>query len=209
MPFKPRFHGYEMSASQLSLAPLRSAQLLTRDSSRLLIIDMQTKLLAAMPTAAETIANCELLLQGAELLDVPVYATEQYPRGLGPTVEPLRARLDDCRDKLRFSSAGSWDWSRAAGETDRHQVVVAGLEAHICVLQTVLDLLAAGFAVHVAADAVASRRETDRIYAMQRLRDAGATITTVEAVLFEWCETAEHPQFKPLSALVKSHESRR
>lgn len=193
-----------MSASQIPLAPLRSSQLLARDSSRLLVIDMQEKLLAAMPTAAETVANCALLLRGAELFSVPAGATEQYPRGLGPTVEPLRSRLPDCREKLRFSSAPSWDWSRAAGETDRHQVVVVGIEAHVCVLQTVLDLLAAGFTVHVAADAVASRRDADRNYAFQRLRDGGATITTVEAVLFEWCETADNPQFKSLSALVKS-----
>lgn len=196
-----------MSASQLPLAPLRSSQLLARESSRLLVVDMQAKLLAAMPTAAETVANCELLLRGAELLGVPISATEQYPGGLGATVEPLRARLLDCRDKLRFSSAASWEWSRAAEETDRHQVVVVGIETHVCVLQTVLDLLAAGFNVHVAADAVASRREADRAYAIQRLRDSGTTITTVEAVLFEWCETAEDPQFKSLSALVKSRGS--
>ena len=134
---------------------------------------------------------------------MPVVATEQYPHGLGTTVEPLRSLLPDRPEKLRFSSAASFDWAHAAGETDRHQVILAGIESHVCILQTALDLLAAGFSVSIAADAVGSRRERDAQVALQRLRDSGATITTAEAVLFEWCETAESPAFKSLSQLVK------
>lgn len=187
--------------------PLRSPELLSRTASRLLVIDMQERLLAAMPDAAPVIEACSLLAGGAQLLGVPIQATEQYPRGLGPTVEPLRGLLGTPVEKLRFSAAASFAWCAAVGETDRPQVVLAGIETHVCVLQTALDLLAAGFAVSVAADAVTSRDPHDARCAFDRLRDHGATVTTTEAVLFEWCESAAASEFKALSALVKGRRS--
>ena len=188
--------------------PFRSPDLLNRDDSRLLIVDMQERLLAVMPEAESLVASCEVLVRGAHCLGVPVSATEQYPRGLGPTVAPLASLLKERPEKLRFSSTASFEWSRAAGETDRVKVVVAGIETHVCIQQTVLDLLAAGFNVFVAADAVASREHSDRDHALHRMRDVGATVTTTEAILFEWCETAESPEFKEISRLVKERTSR-
>ena len=119
------------------------------------------------------------------------------------TVEPLRTLLGELPEKLRFSSASCLDWSKAAGSEDRPKIVIAGIETHVCVQQTVLDLLAAGFSVYVVADAVASRSHLDRDIAFQRMRDSGAIVTTVEAVLFEWCEAAGTPEFKEISRLVK------
>jgi nicotinamidase-related amidase len=186
---------------------VRARELLARDDSRLLIVDVQGKLTVLIPGAAGMIANCRRLIRGAALLGVPVSATEQYPRGLGPTVPELAELLEQPIEKVRFSSAECLDW--VAGEKgDRVKVVVAGIEAHVCIQQTVLDLLAAGFSVYIPADAVASRSSFDRDVAVQRLRDAGATITTTESVLFEWCETAAAPEFKQVSALIKEGDGR-
>lgn len=186
----------------------RSPDLLSRDASRLLIIDLQERLLAAMPDATAVLDGCLLLVQAARRLGVPVHATEQYPRGLGPTVEPLRGLVGGAAvEKLRFSAAGCFEWGAAAGDTDRPQVVLAGIEAHVCVLQTALDLMACGFRVSVVVDAVASRHPRDAQVALDRLRDQGATLTTAESVLFEWCEAAGTPEFKELSAWVKARRA--
>jgi nicotinamidase-related amidase len=181
---------------------IRSRELLARDDSRLLLVDVQQKLTAIMPGIELPIANCRKLLQGARILGVPVSATEQYPRGLGPTVPELAELVDMRVEKLRFSSAECLDWVRG-DKGDRTKVVVIGIETHVCIQQTVLDLLAAGFSVYVPADAVASRNPYDRDIALNRLRDSGATITTTESVLFEWCETSAAPEFKQISALIK------
>jgi nicotinamidase-related amidase len=184
---------------------LRSGDLIARDASRLLIVDMQEKLLPLIASADRVIANCSRLIDGAKLFGVPVFATEQYPKGLGSTVHPLVERLVAPPAKLRFSCAEVLDWGTAAEQTDqRHQIVVAGIEAHVCVLQTVIDLLAAGFQVFVPADAVASRGDLDRQFALERLTGCGATIVTTESVLFEWCEVSGTPEFKQISQLIKS-----
>lgn len=138
-------------------------------------------------------------------MDVPAVATEQYPSGLGPTVERLVEFVTERPAKKRFSGAQSTGWPTAAEATDdRFQIVVAGMETHVCVLQTVLELLAMGYQVYVVADAVAARRNIDHAIALERMASSGATLTTTESVLFEWCESAESPQFKSLSTLVKS-----
>lgn len=177
---------------------------LNRGTSRLVLVDLQEKLLAAMSEARNVVSACRLLRDAAELFGVPVTLTEHYPRGLGATVSELLKSSSDVRTKLRFSAAESLAFppaSESGGERD--QMVVAGLEAHICLAQTALDLLSLGYRVTVVADAIASRRTIDRDIALQRLRDVGVTVTTAEAVVFEWCETAEDPQFKALSQLVK------
>lgn len=187
---------------------IRSRELLARDDSRLLIVDVQGRLTDLIPGGAQVIANCRRLIRGAQLLGVPVSATEQYPRGLGPTVPELAELLDQPIEKLRFSSAECLDWVTSE-KGDRLKVVVAGIEAHVCIQQTALDLLAAGFSVYIPADAVASRSPIDRDVACHRLRDSGATITTTESILFEWCETAAAPEFKQISALVKEGDGRK
>ncbi|MFN0054292.1 MAG: hydrolase [Planctomycetales bacterium] len=183
---------------------MRSQELLSRDASRLLIVDVQEKLVPKIHAAQRMIANCAKLIDGAAILAVPVMATEQYPRGLGPTVSELSSRLSAPIEKVRFSCVEALAWGSAAEQPDRRgQIVVAGIEAHVCVLQTVLDLLSNGYEVFVPADAVSSRSESDWKFALDRMAGCGATIVTTEAVLFEWCEAAGTPQFKQISQLVK------
>ncbi|QDT54115.1 Isochorismatase family protein [Caulifigura coniformis] len=180
----------------------RSRALLSRQTSRLLIVDVQSKLIRIMLDAEATTDACRRLLEAARVLGIPTDATEQYPRGLGATVESLAAHLDAPVAKMRFSAVPSLEWMASAAAGERRQVVVAGIETHVCILQTVLDLVARGFDVHVPADAVTSRKSLDHEIALRRMSAEGATITTWESVLFEWCETAEATEFKTISRLV-------
>ena len=185
---------------------LRSPELLHRQSSRLLIVDVQEKLVGALSDSsrARLVANCRFLAEGATLFGIPVVATEQYPQGLGSTVASLAELITERPAKTQFSALECTGWGTAAASSDdRFQVVVAGMESHVCVLQTVLDLLAAGYQTFVVADAIAGRRDLDHQIALDRMANSGATLTTAEAVLFEWCESASAPEFKQLSALVK------
>ena len=170
--------------------------------SLLAIIDVQEKLLAAMPDAQRVVARCRRLAEAARLLGVSAVLTEQYPQGLGPTPTELASLLPPAAAKLAFSCSGcrAFDEAVASGVT---AVVLAGLETHVCVAQTTFDLLAAGVGVFVAVDAVASRHSLDHDTALRRLEGAGAILTTSEAVLFEWCRTAEHPQFQAIRRLVR------
>ena len=188
---------------------IRSPELLSRTESRLLIVDVQEKLVPKIFDLERMLANCRSLIQGAKILGVPVFATEQYPKGLGKTVSQLAELLAPPAQKLRFSCAEVLDWGTGAQQTDnRFQIVVAGIEAHVCVLQTVLDLLGNGFQVYVAADAVSSRTECDRKIALDRMAAGGATIVTTESVLFEWCEVSGTPEFKQISQLIKEREAK-
>jgi nicotinamidase-related amidase len=191
-----------MSASEFG-SP-RSPELLSRANCKLLVVDVQEKLLPLIKRADRLLANCRFVIQGAQILGVPVYATEQYPQGLGATAPTLAELLPKPPEKRRFSCAEVLNWGGAAEQSDdRHQVVVIGIEAHVCVQQSVLDLIAQGFQVFVAADAVASRNKFDWRIALQRMSLSGAVITTSEAVIFEWCETAAAAEFKQISELVK------
>ena len=182
---------------------LRSPELLSSESSRLLIVDVQEKLLPLIPVAEGLVHNCRRLIDGAKILSVPVFGTEQYPQGLGRTTAELAERLGPMPAKLCFSCVPVLEWGDAAGLTDdRDQVVVAGMETHVCVLQTVLDLIAGGFRVYVPADAVASRSELDWRISLERMASSGATVTTVESVLFEWCRKAGTPAFKEIQKLI-------
>ncbi|MFM7138018.1 MAG: isochorismatase family protein [Planctomycetota bacterium] len=171
-------------------------------TSLLAIIDVQERLLAAMPDAERVVARCRRLAEAARLLGVGSVLTEQYPQGLGPTPAELAALLPPAASKLAFSCSGcgAFDAAVACGAT---AVVLAGLETHVCVTQTALDLLASGVAVFVVVDAVASRHTLDHETALRRLETAGVMPTTTEAVLFEWCRTAEHPQFQAIRRLIR------
>ena len=165
---------------------IRSNELLSRTDSRLLIIDVQEKLLPLIPVSDRLVENCRRLIEGAKILDVPVNATEQYPKGLGKTTPVLAEHFEEIPQKLRFSSAEVLNWGPASvQENDRDKIVVAGIECHVCVQQTVLDLTANGFRVFIPADAVASQHKFDWEIALRRMSDSGATITTTESVLFE------------------------
>jgi nicotinamidase-related amidase len=190
--------------ADLPSGALRHPDLLDRRSAHLVLVDLQEKLLAAMPDSAAVKAACSLLGEAARLFGVPVTATEQYPQGLGRTVASLQPYCGDVRTKQRFSASEALGWPTASTPgVERDQIVLAGVEAHVCVAQTALDLLALGYRVWVVADAVASRSPRDRDLAIERLRDNGVFLTTTEAVVFEWCETADDPQFRALSGLVK------
>ncbi|MDA0833435.1 MAG: hydrolase [Planctomycetota bacterium] len=179
----------------------RSHELLSRGNSRLLVIDVQTKLLPHIHDSSEVIERCRQLVLGAKTLGVPTGATEQYPKGLGPTVTELAPHLPSPIEKLTFSAMPVLDWN-ISNDADRYQVVICGVEAHVCVLQTAFDLIASGFRVYLPVDAVGSRHQRDRDTAVERLSAAGATICTTESVLFEWCETAAAVEFKAISQLV-------
>jgi hypothetical protein len=159
--------------------------------------------MAKIPGANALVRDIGFLIDAARLLDLPVQATEQYPKGLGPTVPDLARRLPQRPDKTAFSCCAVPSVVETFRRAARPKVVLAGIEAHVCVLNTALDLLALGFRVYVAADAVASRQAVDRKFALRRLEQAGAVLTTAEACVFEWVGGAGHPQFKAVSALVQ------
>jgi len=169
-------------------------------TSLLAVIDVQERLLPTIPEADRLVARVARLAEAARLLGVRAAVTEQYPRGLGPTDGRLRALLPAPETKLAFSAAGCPCLGVEAGVTS---VVVCGLETHVCIANTVLDLLARGTPVFLPVDAVAARHAIDHDTAIRRLEGAGAIPTTTEAILFEWCRTAEHPAFKAVQALVK------
>jgi len=172
--------------------------------SALLVIDVQEKLMAKIPAAQELTRNIGFLIDVARPLGVEVAATEQYPRGLGATVAPLAPRLPHRPEKLAFSSCAVPEIVDSFRARKRTQIVLVGIESHVCVLNTALDLLADGFAVFLAVDAMASRYPIDHDVAVRRLERAGAILTTVETCAFEWLGSAAHPQFKAISALVQA-----
>ena len=179
----------------------RNSELFSHRHSRLLLIDLQEKLVPVIADRENLLARCRLLAQGAQILGVPIHATEQYPKGLGATLPEIAEFVVERPAKVRFSCSECLGWGPPAPE-DRFQIVVAGIETHVCVQQTVLDLLALGYQVQVPVDAVSSRHDLDREVAIRRMELSGATITTAEAVLFEWCEVAGTPEFKAISKLV-------
>jgi nicotinamidase-related amidase len=180
-----------------------SVKRLTAESSILIVIDVQDKLLVKIPTAAALVRNAGFLLDAAKLLDIPTRATEQYPKGLGPTTSELARRLPpSLPGKTAFSCCGAGTFLEELEMLGRKNVVLAGMETHVCVAQTALDLLHAGLHVFLPVDALAARTAVDHDAALRRLEQAGAVPTSVEAVAFEWVGDAKHPQFKAVSALV-------
>jgi nicotinamidase-related amidase len=188
----------------MKINPLpRSPQLMSRHDTALLVVDVQQKLLAHIAGHRRVAWNTRRLIDGAHILGMQVLATEQYPQGLGPTLPELAERLGDIPSKLRFSCGGCAKVFEGLPERGIHKLLVVGIEAHVCVQQTVFDLMTHGFAVFVGADAVGSRYALDYELALRRMESAGATLTSTEAALFEWCEEAGTPEFKRVSALVK------
>ncbi|HEY7960404.1 MAG TPA: isochorismatase family protein [Solirubrobacteraceae bacterium] len=177
--------------------------LLERDRATLVIVDVQE---AFRPYASFTrvAAGCATLVQGARILDVPRIVSEQYPQGLGHTAPEVGLQDEPVVPKSVFSAARAEGFERAGiGEPGgRTQAVVCGIETHVCVSQTVHDLLARGVEVHVPADAVGSRHTIDYERGLERLQRAGAVVTTVESVLFELLERAGTPQFKAVQGLI-------
>lgn len=179
--------------------------LIRRDDAVLAAIDFQTKLMPAMadPDTLET--SVVKLAKGIQALDVPVIVTQQYTKGLGPTVETISQALGtfDPVEKLTFSAAAEPAFMSALQALGKKTVILIGIEAHICVQQTALELLDRGYSVYVVQDCIASRKEKDNLCSQNRMAAAGAVITTAEAVLYEILGGARADGFKAVSALVK------
>lgn len=169
----------------------------------LLVIDVQEKLVPRIIDAERLVRNIAFLLDAAQLLNLPLQCTEQYPRGLGSTVSPLREKLPERPDKVAFSSCAVPDVVRTFHRAARPKLVLCGIETHVCVLHTALDLLALDFRVYVVVDAVGSRYRIDHDTGLRRLEQAGVVLTTSEMCVFEWIGGAGHPQFKAVSRLIQ------
>jgi nicotinamidase-related amidase len=192
-----------MSEDEQKLDAARSPELMGANESALLVVDAQEKLLEVIPRRAEIVWNIRRLLDAAAILDVPRFATEQYPDKLSPTAAELLERLPPPASKLSFSGAACcpvFDLWRA---DLRHRILVCGIETHVCVAQTAFDLTAAGWMVYIAVDATGARRDVDHETALRRLDSAGIILTTTEMAIFEWCRVAGTPEFKQISALAK------
>jgi nicotinamidase-related amidase len=188
-------------AEELSLP--RSPELMNREDTALLVVDAQEKLLAVISDQGRIVWNIRRLVDAAGALRVPIAATEQYPEKLGLIPQELRKHLGDVPSKLRFSACECseiFDGWKADG---RFRVLICGIETHVCVMQTALDLAAAGFEPYIAVDAVGARHAVDHDIALRRMELAGVVLTSTEAAMFEWCREAGTAEFKQISALVK------
>ena len=178
------------------------------ENSCLVLIDIQTRLTSAMPVKvlARLKRNINILLQSAKTLRIPVLSTEQYPEGLGPTEPEIVELLPDNTlrfEKTCFSCTGARQFLKHLKEDGRKQVILVGIEAHVCVLQTAIQLIAEGYHVFVVADGICSRQRDNYEASLNRMSRAGVTICNTESVLFEWLRDAKHEHFKKLSHLVR------
>ena len=185
---------------------IKQSLLSKADDSVLVLVDIQQRLMTAMPEGVRErmIKQVGVLLQAAEALQIPVIVTEQYPKGLGDTEPELIEQLSNIPplEKTCFSCTQSAEFLSYIRSNYRHQIILTGMESHICVLQTALELHEQGFQVFVVEDAVCSRQTENQQNALLRLRQAGVIVTNTESVLFEWLEDAEHPAFRTLSKLI-------
>lgn len=189
------------------------AKIIRKDDSILLLIDFQEKLLPAMKLAEEIEEKTIRLIKGCKAFNLPILATQQYTKGLGDTVASIKKALEETLpnndamvkifEKTSFSCLGEHNFLQTLKSLDRRSIIVAGIESHVCVEQTVLDLLEMGYSVFVIADGISSRNNNDRKYAQRRMSEAGAVITTYEAALFEMLGNAKSPLFKTISKIVK------
>ena len=180
-----------------------SPRLMHRQNTALLIVDVQIAFREAVIDFDRMVWNIDRLAQAATLFEIPVAATQQYSKGLGSTVDKLAKYSDPELEKPTFSCRELdtlfEEWKRSGVST----IVVTGIELHVCVQQTVMDLLSYGFEIYLPIDAVSGRLALDGQIAIDRMRDAGTIVTTCESAMFEWCESAIDPCFKQISALAK------
>lgn len=179
--------------------------MLTAENTILIVIDFQGSLAQAMADRDSLIENARRTIQGMQVFDVPLIATEQIPAKLGPTIPEIGSLFRNSSPiaKESFSCCQNGDFLRTLKETGRRQILLTGIEAHICVYQTALDLLSAGYPVYVVSDAVSSRTAANREIGLQLIRNAGGTVTSVETVLFELLRTAAHEKAREIFRIVK------
>ena len=170
-----------------------------------LVIDIQEKLFLHMDQKDELLRRCIILLEGLQVLKVPVLITEQYPKGLGPTLERINQLLkaNNPIEKISFSCCDEPVFDQSMDRLKHNTLIICGIEAHVCVLQTVVDLVASGYKPVVVSDCVSSRNAEDKRIALERMRDEGAMITTCESILFELTREAGTDEFKAISRLIK------
>ena len=178
---------------------------LKKDDSVLVLVDIQERLAVVMDERQKVLDNCLHLIELARLLDIPVILNEQYPKGLGPTVAELKEALQPYKplEKLTFSCCGGPEFPDHIAGTGRKKVILCGMETHVCVLQTCIDLLMAGYHVHVASDAICSRSPENYRTALEFMRDAGAVISCTETILFQLLEKAGTEEFRTIVNRIK------
>lgn len=179
--------------------------MLRRDEALLVIVDIQERLAVAMTEKERVVTNTLHLIESAKLLGVPLLITEQYPKGLGPTVPEVRNAVQSYApiEKISFSCCGEKFFMEAVQETSKKQIILVGMETHVCVLQTCIDLLQNGYFVHIVSDAICSRTKHNYKTAIKYMRDAGAVITCTETVLFQLLTKAGTEEFKAISKRIK------
>ncbi len=181
--------------------------MLSVDDTALIVIDFQEKLVRAMYEPDKLVQNAVKLIEGAKILDIPILWAEQNPKGLGPTVSEIKDILEDMGltpiTKTSFSCCGESEFERLLDDVNRDQYLIAGIECHVCVYQTAMDLLDDGQYAEVVADAVASRTIENKNMGLQKCRDAGASVTSVETALFELLRVAEGDEFKAMLKVIK------
>ena len=183
---------------------MRNPLLLDRKRAALAVIDMQEAFRPVIGNFAEIASRIAVLVEGFRILNVPVLTTEQYPKGLGKTIDEIASKNDELEpiEKLTFSACGVDEFDMRLRERHIEQVAICGIETHICVSQTAHDLLSAGYQVHLISDATGTRLPHNRDIAIGKLEKAGAVISSVEAALFELCGRAGTPEFKAIQRLV-------
>jgi len=182
----------------------RHKTLLKNEKAALLVIDIQERLFKVMRNNEQLLTDVLKLIKGVKVLGIPVYFTEQYPEGLGETVKEIKSELEgEAIQKLSFSCSGAGNLFEQFKEKNHSQIIIAGIESHVCVQQTTLDLLANEFQVTVAANAVSSRTEIDYTTALRRMEKHGAEISTVEAILFELLNVCTTQEFKDIAKIIK------
>jgi nicotinamidase-related amidase len=176
--------------------------LLEKELSCVVLIDVQEKLTPFVQEAKALVARCQWVIHLAKDLGVPVLVSEQYPSGLGVTVEPLHSLIaqDECFEKVHFSCFREPTFNQRLKALNKKQLVLIGIEAHVCVLQSAMEMKIAGYEVFVVVDAVSSRSQLDYKYALKRMKQAGIHLVTAEMIFFEWVGQAGTPQFKVLSS---------
>jgi isochorismate hydrolase len=183
----------------------RNPIILKKGTTALLIIDLQERILPVIKNYENVLENTVKLIKGFKAMNLPIYYTEQYPKGLGPTSSKILEELSGYTafQKMSFSCSGAENLFEEFHKKKLSQIVVCGVESHVCVQQTVLDLISNDHQVNLAADAVSSRKEIDYNISLERMRTLGAEITTTESILFELLEVCGTPEFKEVSKIVK------
>jgi len=183
------------------------SNILTTENSLLVVVDIQSRLLSAMPenAADQMLKHSCILVKATSVLNIPVIVTEQYPKGLGATDTLLKDNFTkdtSILDKTGFSCFSANSFNQTLKNSQRKQIILIGQEAHVCILQTALELLHYGYQVYIVEDAICSRNAEHKLFSLQRMQQQGATIINYESVIFEWLKDSKHPDFKVISKML-------